>query len=284
MVETILKSSNLLATLINDVLDLSKLEDGSFELEATVLNLHTLFREVVNLVKPIAAVKKLSVVVSLSPDLPSFAIGDEKRLVQTKLNVVGNAVKFTKKSSISFITATIAMPDSFRDSRDPEFYPVLIDGHFYLRVQVKDTGCGISPQELPHLFTKFAHSQNGSNKGCTGSGLGLAICKRFVNLMKGRMWLESEGFGKGCTTIFIVKLGVSEDPILRFQHKLLPPIRAGQGEADPFGLKSAPKDEKNAIPSKIRHQRSFKIEPNTAFRSRWIRACTLEAKVKLKCK
>ncbi|XP_020686883.1 probable ethylene response sensor 1 [Dendrobium catenatum] len=256
MVETILKSSNLLATLINDVLDLSKLEDGSFELEATVFNLHTLFREVVNLIKPIAAVKKLSVVVSLSPDLPSCAIGDEKRLVQTMLNVVGNAVKFTKEGSIS-ITATIAMPDSLRDSRDPEFYPVLSDGHFYLRVQVKDTGCGISPQELPHLFTKFAHSQNGSNKGYTGSGLGLAICKRFVNLMKGRIWLESEGIGKGCTTIFIVKLGISEDPALRFQQKLLPPIRAGQGEADPFGLKPAPKDEKNAIPSKIWHQRSF---------------------------
>lgn len=256
MVETILKSSNLLATLINDVLDLSKLEDGSFELEATVFNLHTVFREVVNLIKPIAAVKKLSVVVSLSPDLPSCAIGDEKRLVQTMLNVVGNAVKFTKEGSIS-ITATVAMPDSLRDSRDPEFYPGPSDDHFYLRVQVKDTGCGISPEELPHLFTKFAHTQNVSNKGYTGSGLGLAICKRFVNLMKGRIWLESEGIGKGCTTIFIVKLGISEDPTLRFQQKFLPPIRAGQGEADPFGLKPIPKDEKNAIPSKIRHQRSF---------------------------
>nr|AKK51795.1 ethylene response sensor [Oncidium hybrid cultivar] len=251
MVETILKSSNLLATLINDVLDLSKLEDGSFELEATIFNLHTVFREAVNLIKPIAAVKKLSLFVSLAPDLPSCAIGDEKRLLQIMLNVVGNAVKFTKEGTI-FITANIAKPDSLRD---PDFYPAPTDGHFYLRVQVKDTGCGISPQELPHLFTKFAHTQNGSDKGYSGSGLGLAICKRFVNLMKGHIWLESEGIGKGCTTIFIVKLGMSEDPTPRYQQKLLPPIRAGQAEADPFGLKpAAPKDE---LMPKIRYQRSL---------------------------
>nr|AAD26899.1 ethylene receptor homolog [Phalaenopsis hybrid cultivar] len=253
MVETILKSSNLLATLINDVLDLSKLEDGSFELEVTVFNLHTVFREVVNLIKPIAAVKKLSLIVSLSPDLPSCAVGDEKRLMQTMLNVVGNAVKFTKEGSIS-ITASIAKPDSLRDPRDPEFYPIPSDGHFYLRVQIKDTGCGISPQELPHLFTKFAHAQNGSDKGYNGSGLGLAICKRFVNLMKGHIWLESEVLGKGCTTIFIVKVGISEDPAHRYQHKLLPPIRAGQSEADAFGSKRTPTD---LIPLKNRYQRSL---------------------------
>lgn len=83
------------------------------------------------------------------------------------------------------------------------------------------------------------------------------LSNRFVNLMKGRIWLESEGIGKGCTTIFIVKLGISEDPTRRFQQNLLPPIRTGQGEADPFGLKPNLKDEKNTIPSKIRHQRSF---------------------------
>lgn len=89
------------------------------------------------MIKPIAAVKRLSVSVSLAPDLPLCAVGDEKRLMQTILNVAGNAVKFTKEGYIS-ITASIARPDSLRYPLVPEFYPVSSDGHFYLRVQVCD--------------------------------------------------------------------------------------------------------------------------------------------------
>ncbi|WOL12166.1 ethylene receptor [Canna indica] len=210
MVETVLKSGNLLAALINDVLDLSKLEDGSLELEFAVFNLHDIFKEVTNLIKPIAAVKKLSMSVTLAPDLPLCAFGDEKRLMQTILNVAGNAVKFTKEGHIS-ITASVAKPDSLRDpDRASKFSSVASAEHFYLRVQVNDTGCGISPQDLPHLFTRFAHSQNGTNRTYNGSGLGLAICRRFVSLMKGQIWVESEGVRKGCTATFVVKLGVCD--------------------------------------------------------------------------
>ncbi|KAF9690152.1 hypothetical protein SADUNF_Sadunf01G0166100 [Salix dunnii] len=209
MVETILKSSNLLATLINDVLDLSKLEDGSLRLDLGSFNLHTVFREVLNLIKPIASVKKLPVTLNLAQDLPIYAIGDEKRLMQTILNIVGNAVKFSKEGSIS-ITAAVAKSESLRDSRAPGFFPVLSDNHFYLRVQVKDAGQGINPQDIPKLFTKFVHTQTLATRNSSGSGLGLAICKRFVNLMGGHFWIESEGLGKGCMAIFIVKLGISE--------------------------------------------------------------------------
>lgn len=87
------------------------------------------------MIKPIAAVKKLAVLVTLAPDLPLCAIGDEKRLMQAILNIAGNAVKFTKEGHIS-IMACVAKPDSLRDPRAPEFYPVAGDGHFYLRVQV----------------------------------------------------------------------------------------------------------------------------------------------------
>ncbi|WVZ26951.1 hypothetical protein V8G54_000118 (mitochondrion) [Vigna mungo] len=120
MVETILKSSNLLATLINDVLDLSRLEDGSLQLEEATFNLHSLFREVLNLITPVASVKKLSLTSHLASDLPMYAIGDEKRLMQTILNVVGNAVKFSKEGCMS-ITAFIAKPECFRDPRIPDF-------------------------------------------------------------------------------------------------------------------------------------------------------------------
>nr|QGT40626.1 ethylene response 1 [Tulipa gesneriana] len=253
MVETMLKSSNLLATLINDVLDLSKLEDGSLELVMEPFNLHAVFREVINLIKPIAAVKKLSVSVTLSPDLPLCAIGDEKRLMQTILNVGSNAVKYTKQGHIS-ITATTAKPDSSRDPRAPEFYPVASDGHFYLRVQVKDTGCGISSQDLPHLFTRFAQTQNGANRGCSGSGLGLAICKRFVTLMEGHIWLESDGPGKGCTATFIVKLGVCENTDSLLQQTVST-ARPSYGDPDRYVPRGLVRDEDGLlVPSNLRYQ------------------------------
>ncbi|KAJ4976916.1 hypothetical protein NE237_002022 [Protea cynaroides] len=220
MVETILKSSNLLATLINDVLDLSRLEDGSLQLDLATFNLHAVFREVVQLVKPIALVKKLSMTLTLASDLPEYAIGDEKRLMQTILNIVGNAVKFSKEGNIS-IAVCISKPEPLLDARAPDFFPVPSDGHFYLRVQVKDSGSGINPQDIPKLFNKFAQNQSVSNRNSSGTGIGLAICKRFVNLMEGYIWIESEGFGKGCTASFVVKLGIagrSNDP----DHRVVP--------------------------------------------------------------
>lgn len=207
MIETVLKSSNVLATLINDVLDLSRLEDGSLELEMGKLNLHGVLGEVINMIKPIATVKKLLMKMILAPDLPMYVIGDEKRLVQILLNVVGNAVKFTREGYVS-VRASIAKTESSQDWRPPEFYPASSDGHIYIRIQVKDSGCGILPQDIPHLFTKFAQSRSGPARPSSGAGLGLAICKRFVNLMGGHIWIESEGLDKGSTATFIVKLGI----------------------------------------------------------------------------
>lgn len=207
MVETILKSSNLLSTLINDVLDLSRLEDGSLQLEIATYNLHALFKEVVNLIMPIASVKMLNVRLSLSSDLPEYVVGDEKRLMQIMLNVVGNAVKFTKEGGVS-ISAFVAKSESLRDPRANEFFTLPSNNNFYLCVQVRDTGSGINPQDIPNVFTKFAQGQSLGTKNAGGSGLGLAISKRFVNLMEGQISLESDGVGKGCTATFTVKLGI----------------------------------------------------------------------------
>ncbi|MQM03120.1 hypothetical protein Taro_035892, partial [Colocasia esculenta] len=135
MIETILKSSNLLATLINDVLDLSLLEDGSLEMETVTFNLHSVFQEVINMIKPIAAVKKLSVSLSLSPDLPLCAVGDEKRLMQIILNIVGNAVKFTREGNI-LVEASVAKPNTLKEVAPLEFFPMFGDGHFNLHVEV----------------------------------------------------------------------------------------------------------------------------------------------------
>ncbi|MCL7031057.1 hypothetical protein MKW94_007577 [Papaver nudicaule] len=210
MVETVLKSSHLLETLINDVLELSRLEDGSLELDNEVFNLHGVFREVISLVKPVSTVKKIALTLILSPDLPVFAVGDEKRIMQTFLNILGNAVRFTKEGYVTTV-ASVAKPESLRDWRVPEFYPISIDGHFYLRVQVKDSGSGITSLDIPHIFTKFIDSRSGTNRSNEGAGLGLALCKRFVNLMDGHIWIESEGIGKGSTATFIVKLGIHDE-------------------------------------------------------------------------
>ncbi|GAB2284232.1 mitochondrial 2-enoyl thioester reductase [Dionaea muscipula] len=211
MIEAILRSSNLLAMLINDVLDLSRLEDGSLELDSVTFNLHAALREVIKLIKPIASVKKLSLTLTLTPELPVSAIGDEKRLMQTILSVVGNAVKFTKEGYISVI-ASVARPESLRDWQSLDVYPTSNNGHFYLRVQVKDSGCGVNPEDIALLFSKFAQSKNSPGQSNSGVGLGLAICRRLVNLMGGQIWLESEGLEKGSLVTFIVKLGVCSYP------------------------------------------------------------------------
>lgn len=208
MVETILRNSNLLETLINDVLDLSRLEDGSFELDLGTFNLHLLFKEVLNLIKPITLVKKLMLSLTLAPDLPEYAVGDEKRLMQIILNIAGNAVKFSKEGGIS-ITASVAKPES-RDVGAPDFFPAPSANHFYVQVQVKDSGIGINPLDTPNLFNKFAQNHPVGGRSSGGSGLGLAICKRFLNLMEGNIWIESEGPMKGCTVMFMVKLRIAD--------------------------------------------------------------------------
>ncbi|XP_061350198.1 probable ethylene response sensor 1 [Gastrolobium bilobum] len=255
MIETVLKSSNVLATLINDVLDLSKLEDGSLELEMGKFNLHGVLGEVIKLIKPIASVKKLPMTLILAPDLPIFAIGDEERLIQTLLNVVGNAVKFTKEGYVS-IRASVAKPESLQDWRPPEFHPVSSDGHFYMRVQVKDSGCGILPQDIPHLFTKFAQSRSIPARPSSGAGLGLAICKRFVNLMGGHIWIESEGLDRGTTTTFIVKLGFFGNPDLS-GHQVANRSQAYSGSVDLIGCKSFVQDNDELGFSNRRYQRSL---------------------------
>ncbi|CAK9258931.1 unnamed protein product [Sphagnum jensenii] len=150
MVDTILKSSNLLATLINDILDLSHLEDGSLELEMKTFKLLQIFIDVRNLVKPIASLKKLQVLLSLAPDLPGFVVGDDKRLMQMALNVVGNAVKFTKEGSIS-IKVSLERAGYLMHPLMPEFYPVQGEQHCYIRVEVQDTGVGLNPKKSPWL-------------------------------------------------------------------------------------------------------------------------------------
>ncbi|XP_050237600.1 ethylene response sensor 1 [Mercurialis annua] len=256
MIETVLKSSNLLATLTNDVLDLSRLEDGSLVLEIRMFNLPEVLREVNSLIKPIASLKKLSMTLMMVPDLPVCAVGDDKRLMQIILNVVGNAVKFTKGGYVSVI-ASVVKAESLRDWRSPEFYPTSSDSHFYLRVQVKDSGCGILPQDIPLLFTKFNQPRNGSSRNNGGAGLGLAICKRFINLMGGHIWIESEGLDKGTNATFVVKLGLCSKIGDSSSQQTAPRGRISHASADFSAYRPLLKDNEGMAFSTQRYQRSL---------------------------
>ncbi|KAH8520782.1 hypothetical protein H0E87_002001 [Populus deltoides] len=265
MVETILRSSNLLATLINDVLDLSRLEDGSLRLDLGSFNLHAVFKEVLNLIKPIASVKKLPVTLNLAPDLPEYAIGDEKRLMQTILNVVGNAVKFSKEGSIS-ITAFVAKSESLRDSRAPDFFPVPSDNHFYLRVQIKDAGQGINPQIFPSYLQNLHMLKLWQPK--IPAAVDLAL--QFVR-----------GLGKGCMAIFIVKLGIPENTS-ESKNPFLP--KANHGQTTFPGLKVLVLDDNGfeSLAEQIMFE-ACKRMPNLFVAYRVSRMVTKELLVHLGC-
>lgn len=255
MMETILKSSNLLAALVNDVLDLSRLEDGTLQLENEVFDLHGLFHEVIRLINPVASIKNVSMNFNCDLDVPAYGIGDEKRLMQTILNVAGNAVKFTKEGHVS-VEASILGSEFVEEWQTQGFCPTLTDGLFYLLVQVKDSGNGISQQEIPHLFTKFSETQNASIKSNSGAGLGLAICRRFVNLMGGHIWIHSEGLGKGTTVTFLVQLGRCNGPNDPTAPKMIPRVKTHQGSGELVALRhSSSQDYKATASFPLYHKR-----------------------------
>ncbi|KAK6937346.1 Signal transduction histidine kinase, dimerization/phosphoacceptor domain, partial [Dillenia turbinata] len=184
MIETILKSSNLLATLINDVLDLSRLEDESLELDSKPFNLHGVFREVTNLIKPIASVKKLSIALVLLSDLPILAVGDEKRLSTNYFKCCWECCEVNKRG-------------------------LHFNFSFCCETRVKDTGRGIIPLRYPtsvHKFCSVSSFIKQEEWWCQ-----TWTCYLFGNLMGDQFWIESDGPDKGSTAIFIVKLGVCDE-------------------------------------------------------------------------
>ncbi|CAK9198185.1 unnamed protein product [Sphagnum troendelagicum] len=140
----------------------------------------------------------------------SLSLSYEVVADQTALNVVGNAVKFTKEGSIS-IKVSLQRAEYLMDPLMPEFYPVQGERHCYIRVEVQDTGVGLNLQDIPKLFNKFLQADSTTTRNYSGTGLGLAICKRLVNLMDSHIWVESEGIEKGTLDTFVVKLGLPEN-------------------------------------------------------------------------
>ena len=171
--------------LINDVLDLSKIEAGQLVLELTDYSLEDIAQTVRSTLEPLAADKKLAFKVEVSPKMPA-GYGDGRRLTQVLINLVGNAIKFTDAGEV-VIKATAT------------------DGSFHL--SVRDTGPGISAADQSKLFQEFQQADNAITRKKGGTGLGLAISKRIVEMHGGKIWVESQ-VGKGSTFSFTVPVRV----------------------------------------------------------------------------
>jgi signal transduction histidine kinase len=173
--------------LINEVLDLSKIESGELELEMAVFSMPDVVQTVVSATGSLAQEKSLALNVSLPPDLPTVT-GDERRIVQVLLNLVGNAIKFTDTGGIDI---RVAAENGAID------------------VQVADTGPGIAPDDQERIFQEFQQIDNTITKEKGGTGLGLAIAKRIVEMHGGRIWIEST-LGQGSNFRFSLPLDVNQ--------------------------------------------------------------------------
>jgi signal transduction histidine kinase/HAMP domain-containing protein/DNA-binding NarL/FixJ family response regulator len=185
------RSGDNLLNLINDILDLSKVETSQLELERTGFSLNDLLEKVREMVAVRAHEKGLALVCEIAPKVPSDLVGDPTRLRQVLLNLLGNAIKFTESGEV----ALRVTPDA--DSSVPGA----------LRFTISDTGIGISGEKLGAVFERFTQADSSTTRRYGGSGLGLTISKRLVELMGGRIWVES-GVGKGSVFSFAVPLEI----------------------------------------------------------------------------
>lgn len=178
-------SADSLLHLINDILDFSKVEAGKLELEKTEFEIRDLLRDTLKTLAIRADKKGLELLVRVSPNVPPTVVGDPTRLRQLIVNLVGNAIKFTEVGNI-VVNAEV-------------------DGigadHVTIHFQVSDTGMGIPPDKLDVIFESFAQADGSTTRKFGGTGLGLAISRRLVELMGGRLWVESE-LGKGSSFQF----------------------------------------------------------------------------------
>lgn len=194
-----IKSAALnLLSIINDILDISKVEAGKMELVEDTYYLQILVQDTVNLVKVAAAQKGLQMKLDLAENIPYLLYGDEGRIRQILINVLNNAIKFTKNGYVSM-----------------KVYGAYIDTeHIKLSFEIEDTGIGIKKEDLQTIFEVFQQIDMKKNRKTEGTGLGLAITKRLVQLMHGEISVESE-YGKGTKFTIHINQKVEDKKTIR---------------------------------------------------------------------
>jgi signal transduction histidine kinase/CheY-like chemotaxis protein/HPt (histidine-containing phosphotransfer) domain-containing protein len=206
--ETIQSSSDTLLSLINDILDLSKIESGKLELERYSFNLRTCVEESLDLLALKAAEKGLELAYLIHPETPSMIVGDVTRLRQILVNLLSNAVKFTDTGEVVVsVSARTREESPLRTQRSDDlpsaswFLNSDSSPTYEIQFAVKDTGIGIPADRLDRLFKSFSQVDSSITRHYGGTGLGLSIGKQLSEMMGGTMWVESQ-VGKGSTFYF----------------------------------------------------------------------------------
>ncbi|MBI1824855.1 MAG: response regulator [Planctomycetes bacterium] len=182
---TVRECADALLALLNDILDLSKIEAGKLELETTSFDVIAAVEGVLDVLSHKIAEKKLEVICSIDPAMPRYVYGDPLRLRQVLLNLLGNAVKFTEQGEI---VVGVQVEETVGEQVTVRFY-------------VSDTGIGIPNERIAAIFDSFTQVDGATTRKYGGTGLGLTICRQIVELMGGAIWVESE-CGKGSTFAF----------------------------------------------------------------------------------
>ena len=186
-VKTIRSSGQALLSIINDILDFSKIEAGKMELENAEFELRSVLEECRDVVSVTAAKKDLRVLIEVAEGVPHSVIGDTGRLRQILLNLLSNAVKFTERGSVCVSLGLQSPAQDESDSGKNE-----MDGMVRLAFTVRDTGIGLTPQQLGKLFQAFTQADRSTTRRFGGTGLGLSIAKRLVEMMDGSIGVTSK--------------------------------------------------------------------------------------------
>ncbi len=216
----IFNSGQNLLTVINDILDLSKIEAGKLSIETTSFCLKSLIEETVNLFTPRAGESGLKLTFSIASGLPDLVEGDPNRTRQILSNLVGNALKFTHEGGVQISCRFIAAPT-------PDTSPVI-------HISVRDTGIGISADKHEHIFEPFSQADQSTSRQFGGTGLGLSICKQLVENMNGRIGMSSEP-GCGSTFWFAIPTKIAVETAL--------PAETGRAIAAPQAASKADRQE-----------------------------------------
>ncbi|MFO7673445.1 MAG: PAS domain S-box protein [Lutibacter sp.] len=201
--ETMKNSGEILLSLINNVLDLSKLESEKLKIEEIPFNLHKSFQTVLKLMKLRADEKKISLDLKIEPNTPIHVIGDPTRVEQILLNLIGNAVKFTNKGSVHVMLKELNGTD---DTSEIYF-------------EVRDTGIGIVSNKINTVFGAFSQAKSDTSRIYGGTGLGLTIVKKLVGLLNGSIKVESI-FGEG--SVFKITLPLKKDLVNVYTDEVEP--------------------------------------------------------------
>lgn len=196
-------ASQTLLTLINDILDFSKIESGKMEILESAYDMSSVLNDVINMVRMKAEEKNLRFIVNIDEKLPSELWGDDTRVRQVIINLLNNAVKYTKEGEVSLsVTGERTAGDKI-----------------LFNIRISDTGIGIKEEDFSKLFRNFERFNLGENRNVEGTGLGLAITSRLVDQMNGRIEVESK-YGIGSTfTVYLPQGIVNDSPIGDFQER-----------------------------------------------------------------